>query len=64
MRGESPEAPGTLDADEVVRATLDALGGGPTVVPGSVNKLATFFLRRLAPRRSAIAIMGKSVEDE
>ncbi len=64
MRGDGPEAPGTLDAEEVVRTTLAALGSGPTVVPGSVNKLATFFLRRLAPRTSAIAIMGRSVEDE
>ncbi len=64
MRAGAPEAPGTLDAADVVRTTLAALGGGPTVIPGAVNKLATFFLRRLAPRRSAIAIMAQSVEGD
>lgn len=64
MRDGAPEAPGTLDAEDVVRTTLAALGDGPTVIPGALNKVATFFLRRLAPRRSAIAIMAKSVEDD
>lgn len=55
------EAPGTLDAAEVVEQTLAALGDRPLVIPGGVNKLATFFLRRLAPRSTAIGIMGRSV---
>lgn len=55
------EAPGTLDAAEVAERTLASLGHGPGVVPGGVNKLATFFMRRLATRRGAIGIMGKSV---
>ena len=55
------EAPGTLDASAVVDATLGAIGHGPVVVPGAVNKLATFYLRRIATRRGAIGIMGKSV---
>lgn len=55
------EAPGTLDAAEVAEAALRALGSGPVVVPGAVNKLATFFLRRLATRRRAISILGGSV---
>ena len=64
MRGDAPEAPGTLDAEDVVRETVAAIGDGPTTIPGGVNKLATFFLRRLAPRKSAIAIMAKSVEED
>jgi short-subunit dehydrogenase len=55
------EAPGTLDAAAVAEATLAALGHGPLVTPGGVNKLATFFMRRLATRRAAIGIMGDSV---
>lgn len=55
------EAPGTLDASEVVEQTLAALGRKPLVIPGGVNKLASFVLRRLAPRTTAIGIMGKSV---
>ncbi|MGZ3444891.1 MAG: SDR family NAD(P)-dependent oxidoreductase [Myxococcaceae bacterium] len=55
------EAPGTLGAAEVVEQTLAALGDTPLVIPGGVNKLATFFLRRLAARTTAIGIMGRSV---
>lgn len=55
------EAPGTLDASEVVEQTLGALGRTPVVIPGGVNKLASFVLRRLAPRTTAIGIMARSV---
>jgi short-subunit dehydrogenase len=54
-------APGALDAAVVAESSFRALGHGPTVTPGGVNKLATFFLRRLATRTGAIGIMGKSV---
>jgi len=56
------EAPGTLDAADVVEQTLAALGRGPLVIPGGVNKLASFVLRRLAPRASAVGVMSKSVK--
>jgi short-subunit dehydrogenase len=56
------EAPGTLDASEVAERTLAALGHGPIVIPGGVNKLATFFLRRLLSRARAVGVMAKSVE--
>jgi short-subunit dehydrogenase len=55
------EAPGTLDPAAVVATTFAALGHGPVVVPGGVNKLASFLMRRLLPRSSAISIMSKSV---
>ncbi|HVP62705.1 MAG TPA: SDR family NAD(P)-dependent oxidoreductase [Myxococcaceae bacterium] len=57
------EAPGTLDAADVVEQTLAALGRMPLVIPGGVNKVASFVLRRLAPRATAIGIMGRSVSD-
>jgi hypothetical protein len=57
------EAPGTLDASEVVEQTLAALGRGPVVIPGATNKLASQLLRRLLSRRAAIGIMGRSVSD-
>jgi short-subunit dehydrogenase len=60
-RALQKEAPGTLDPAQVVEATLAALGRGPVVVPGGVNKLASFLMTRLFPRKSAISIMGKSV---
>jgi short-subunit dehydrogenase len=54
------EAPGTLDPRVVATCTLDALGRGPLVVPGAVNKVARFLLGRLMPRSSVIKLMGRS----
>ncbi len=56
------DAPGTLDAEVVVERTLDALGRGPTVVPGATNRLARFVMN-LLPRRTAISLMAKSTRD-
>ena len=58
--GSGREAPGTLDADAVVRSALTRLGGGPVVVPGLINKLARFSMGRLFPKRAAIGIMAAS----
>lgn len=59
LKTTKSEAPGTLDASVVAEATLDALGHGPSLVPGAINKLASMFLGML-PRTSAISIMKKS----
>jgi len=53
-------APGTLDATSVAEQTLNALGNGPIVVPGAVNKIGRFVLSRLLPKRAAIAIMARN----
>jgi short-subunit dehydrogenase len=53
-------APGTLEAKEVAEQTLNALGKGPIVVPGALNKAARFLLLRLLSRRGAIAIMSRN----
>jgi uncharacterized protein len=57
------EAPGTLDAAQVVQQTLEALGHGPTVVPGATNQFARFLLGRVLPRRTAISLMAKNTKD-
>ena len=57
------DAPGTLNADQVVAETLNALGKGATVVPGFTNKLAHFFMGRLFPRKLAISIMHKNTKN-
>jgi short-subunit dehydrogenase len=57
------DAPGTLDADVVANVTLDALGRGPVVVPGAVNRFARFMLGRVLPRRTAIDIFARSTKE-
>jgi uncharacterized protein len=63
LRDGKKNAPGTLNAHVVVQQSLAALGKGPTVIPGTINKLAYAFLRRVVPRKVAIKIMAKSVEE-
>jgi len=53
-------APGTLRANEVAEQTLDALGKGPIVIPGVINKIGRFILTRLLSRKAAIDIMSKN----
>jgi short-subunit dehydrogenase len=57
------DAPGTLDALVVAQRTLDALGHGPTVVPGATNRIARVLLGRVLSRRSAISLMASSTKD-
>jgi hypothetical protein len=57
------EAPGTLDVDAVAEQTLDALGQGPVVVPGTINRIARFALGRLLPRRTAIGIFARQTKE-
>lgn len=59
---QSKEAPGTLDAAVVARQTLSALGGGPRVVPGFVNKLASLVVGRWLPRKRAVRIMAANTK--
>ena len=59
----SREAPGTLDADAIAEATLAALGRGPVVVPGAVNKVARFVLSRMLSRRAAVATFARSTKE-
>jgi uncharacterized protein len=54
------EAPGTMDPEVVAETALRALGRGPIVIPGLVNRIAFTFMGRLLPRRAAIGIMAGS----
>ena len=54
------DAPGTQEAEKVVEQALRALGRGPVVMPGFVNRLATVVMSRLFPKRAAIAVLARS----
>ncbi len=53
-------APGTMEAADVAERTLNALGRGPIVVPGTTNKVGRFVMTRLLSRKAAIGIMEKN----
>jgi len=57
---KSKQAPGTKTAAAVAEQTLKALGKGPIVIPGAVNKIGRFVLTRLLPKKAAIDIMAKN----
>jgi short-subunit dehydrogenase len=48
------------EPEEVVARALAALGRGPTVVSGGINRVAAFAFGRLLPRRTSIRIMGRA----
>ena len=49
----------TLDVSQVVQEALGALGKRPYVIPGRVNRLASFVMRHLLSRKSAVQFMGR-----
>jgi uncharacterized protein len=49
----------TMDPDQVVREALDALGRGPYVIPGTMNRISSFIMRHLLPRKVAVKFMGR-----
>ncbi len=53
-------APGTMKAADVAEQTLNALGKGPIIIPGFINKVGRFMLSRVMSRKAAIDIMSKN----
>ena len=56
------DVPGMLPSAEVARRTLDALGRGPRIVPGIVNRIAALLMGRLLPRRVAIRLIARNTK--
>lgn len=54
------KSPGMLSPDEAARQTLDALGKGPRIVPGWINRLSAQFMGRLLTRKAAIRLIAKN----
>jgi len=49
----------TIDPDQVVREAMNALRKQPYVIPGRINRISSFIMRHLLPRKAAIQIMGQ-----
>ena len=48
----------TMTPGQVVHEALDALGRQPYVIPGRMNRVSSFIMRHLLPRRSTVTLMG------
>ena len=55
-------APGILPPERVARTTLDALGKGPSVAPGMLNRIGRQVITRFLPRKPIIRLIGKSMK--
>ncbi len=51
-------APGVTTPEEVVEGCFKHLGKKPSFIAGTGNKMASFFMQRILPRKMAIKIMG------
>jgi short-subunit dehydrogenase len=51
----------TMMPGEVMESALDGLGKQPYVIPGRMNRIASFVMRHLLPRKTAIKFMGKTL---
>ncbi len=49
-----------MEAGDVARGALEALGRGPSTVTGALNRVAAFAFARILPRRTSIRIMGRA----
>ena len=49
----------TMKPDQVVHEALNALGKGPYVIPGRMNRISSFVMRHLLPRKMAVKFMGR-----
>lgn len=49
----------SMKPEQVVHEALSALGKQPYVIPGRMNRLASFVMRHLLPRKVAVKFMGR-----
>lgn len=55
-------APNVQTPDEVVAESLRKLGKKPSFIAGTGNKVASFFMQKVLPRKMTINIMGKNTQ--
>jgi uncharacterized protein len=49
----------SIEPGQVVREALSALGKQPFIIPGRMNRVASFVMRHLLPRKVAVKFMGR-----
>jgi len=54
--------PPILEPERVTRDAVRALGRRMIVIPGGFNRVISFLMRRLLPRRTTVRIMGEAVD--
>jgi uncharacterized protein len=59
LASEPKSRQATMAPEAIVAATLGQLGRRPSFIPGAANQASAFLLRRLMPRRSVVALMGR-----
>ncbi|WP_420633631.1 SDR family NAD(P)-dependent oxidoreductase [Candidatus Palauibacter sp.] len=62
VRSFDRDVPGMLSPEDAARQALDALGKGPRLVPGRINRLAAQLMGRLLPRRAAIRLIARNTK--
>jgi len=50
--------PGMLEPEQVVEEALARLGRTGVMIPGTFNRFASFLMRRILPRGTAVGILG------
>lgn len=58
MRASPNGEPGMIEPEQVVEEALGRLGRTGVMIPGTFNRFASFFLRRVLPRRTAVTLLG------
>jgi short-subunit dehydrogenase len=59
MRASPGGEPGMIEPAQAVEEALARLGRAGVMIPGRFNRFASFLMRRVFPRRTAIQILGK-----
>ncbi len=58
LRASPDGEPGQLEPAQVVEEALARLGRTGVMIPGRFNRFASFLMRRILPRRTAVGILG------
>jgi uncharacterized protein len=53
----------SMTSEQVVKEALQALGKSPYVIPGRMNRVSSFVMRHLLPRKVSIQLMGRILRD-